>query len=160
MWPDYTASNFSNMLNNMYAYFFRKNPIYPVSKYRPNNETNKQSKYYSIPNLKYDVARNLSKDPITLKQLNSFDDVYQAHRGGRSRQMDSVNMGLYKVDTGQDQRGRYISFWDKYDWNLLEQLGLNGMPFEIYDRIYEDEWPVYKNNVDTVTGPRLKPPKR
>lgn len=146
-----TASTVSNLWQNVSSYFTGKEPSYPRSQYRPTNSSDNNAVYYTIPELRYDVARNISHIPLTKEPLTSFDAVYNTHKGGIPRQMDSVNLGNYKVDTGKDDRGRYISFYDKYDWNMLEQLGFGGRPFEIYDRIYEDEWPVYINNIDGIT---------
>ncbi len=47
-------------------------------------------------------------------------------------------MGAFKLSRGQDEKGHYISYYDK--WNLEGSLegedGIMGKPFEIYDRIY------------------------
>ena len=152
----YTASTFLNMKNNLGIYFLNKHPNYPISKYKP-TKGNPNNTYYSIPNLKYDVARNLSRAYLTNKPLKSFDEVYNDNKSGTSRETGAVNLGKYHVSTGQDEKGRYISYYDKYDWNLLEQMGLKGNSFEIYDRIYEDEWPeIYQKIFQNKQGGMLQ----
>ena len=49
-------------------------------------------------------------------------------------------MGTYTIDRGEDERGPYISYYDKWDLDHpLAQLAASrgvGTPFELYDRIY------------------------
>ena len=50
-------------------------------------------------------------------------------------------MGQYKLSSGSDAKGAYLSYYDK--WNLEGSLlegenGVMGKPYEIYDRIYFD----------------------
>ena len=151
----YTASTFSNMKNNLGIYFLNKQPNYPISKYKP-TKGNPNNIYYSIPNLKYDVARNISREYLTGKPLKTFDEIYNDNKSGTSRETGAVNLGKYYVSTGQDKKGRYISYYDKYDWNLLERMGLKGNSFEIYDRIYENEWPdIYQKIFQNKQGGKM-----
>jgi len=59
-------------------------------------------------------------------------------------------MGTFTVSKGEDDKGKYMSYYDKWDLNPLklrnpftgEQIPTDiGKPFEIYDRVYytEDE---------------------
>lgn len=53
----------------------------------------------------------------------------------RSGSKDNV-LGNFTLSKGEDERGKYISYYDKWD---LQGAGPVGKPFEVYGRIYEDE---------------------
>ena len=86
-----------------------------------------------------------------LKKLNSKRTI---DVGKKEYDIDEVDgmatMGRYKISTGKDKRGKYISYYDKWDLNPLDlsiagkELPTNfGKPFEIYDRVYVNN---YGNN--------------
>lgn len=62
------------------------------------------------------------------------------YRSGEAEQMPDIGiMGTFKISKGQDERGHYLSYYDRWDvsGSLVEgKNGLIGLPFEIYDRIY------------------------
>jgi hypothetical protein len=122
-------------------------------------------KYYTRTGMKEDVFRDFIS-PEVKKAYNhngTFEDIYKGLKSnGKDREHSAeeafpknkagykgmynlghgsfkgeFNLGRYRVDAGEDEKGRYISFSDVYDWN--------GMPdkekaIHYYDRIYEDEW--------------------
>lgn len=45
-------------------------------------------------------------------------------------------LGGFKVGRGKDEKGEYISYYDKYDFNNILQNTMKGTPYEIYGRIY------------------------
>jgi hypothetical protein len=46
-------------------------------------------------------------------------------------------MGNYTWTKGEDKKGHYIAYYDKWDLDIpIEEYGFIGKPFEIYDRIY------------------------
>ena len=48
-------------------------------------------------------------------------------------------LGTYTVDKGEDERGPYISYYDKYDLKHLPARITNvGQPFDVYGRMYYD----------------------
>jgi hypothetical protein len=49
-------------------------------------------------------------------------------------------MGRYALSKGHDERGYYVSYYDRWDLggSVEGQQGVVGAPFEIYDRIYYD----------------------
>ena len=54
---------------------------------------------------------------------------------------ESGIMGDYKISFGEDEKGKYISYYDRWDLKGDPVEGVNGTfgaPFEIYDRIYFD----------------------
>lgn len=66
-------------------------------------------------------------------------DLYNV--SGYLNKKEAWAMGHYNVGKGKDNRGEYISYYDKFDAtpgnseNFWEKLGVV-KPFEIYDRIY------------------------
>ena len=54
-------------------------------------------------------------------------------------------LGEHTIGKGIDKRGEYISYYDKYDLDLSNNqngdstLGI-GKPFNVYDRIYLDDY--------------------
>ena len=48
-------------------------------------------------------------------------------------------LGTYRVDRGEDERGPYISYYDKYNLkHLPSRITKVGQPFDIYGRMYYD----------------------
>jgi len=159
-----TSETFSNLAQNLGTYFLNTPHTGRIkATYSPTVSINKNAEYYTYPNLKNDVLKDLKSD-ITVENINTqqnnfkmqkeeyapqyiknktFEEYYNylnnSPKSGRL-QGSSINLGKYKVSAGKDEKGRYISIYDKYDWNLLEQLGVKGNSWEIYDRIYENEF--------------------
>lgn len=125
-----TITNASQLLR---AYFLRHDlPEQYTSRYRPSTASDPDARYHTFPGLRQKVAENVS----TLGR--TFDEVHRAlgDRGNQRRLMDAWELGNFRATPGRDDRGRYISFYDRYDWDALPV----GRPVEIYDRIYEDEY--------------------
>jgi len=159
-----TSETLTNLARNMSSYFLGvKNSSLQESTYKPTISKDPNSKYKTYQYLKNDVKRDLMSDTyinnIKTQQDNfkkekpeyipnyvkkgNFDSYYNylnnSPKSGRVSG-SSINLGQYKTSAGKDERGEYISIYDKYDWNLFEQLGFKGNSSEIYDRIYKDEW--------------------
>lgn len=66
-------------------------------------------------------------------------------------------MGRFNVFVGQDARGSYISYYDRWDLkgSVEGKNGLIGTPFEIYDRIYYN--PVTFEPVQNVNLAQIAP---
>jgi hypothetical protein len=49
-------------------------------------------------------------------------------------------MGDYTMSIGEDEKGSYVSYYDKWDLDQIpiEKNGFVGKPYEIYDRLYYD----------------------
>jgi hypothetical protein len=62
--------------------------------------------------------------------------------GGKELLVDDFSgvMGRFTIALGEDKKGHYISYYDKWDLNIATEKngGFIGRPFEIYDRIYYD----------------------
>lgn len=86
------------------------------SRYRPTVSSNPDAKYYTLP----------------------IDDPK-----ARFEDLQSV-IGTAKYDFGEDENGKYISVYDKWDLAPITDKGsdfLNATPPEIYDRFYQSEIP-------------------
>ena len=124
------------------------------SEYKP-TRGDKGEKYYTRKGLKNDVVLNLlggidagalNKNG-TPKYYSSLNDAYEHlsklnNRGfSASRTAGNATLGEYGVSAGSDSRGKYISFSDKFDYRILPMIFGNSLhPYQLYDRIYEDEW--------------------
>jgi hypothetical protein len=155
---------------NLYAGIPQKNNTFGISKYIPTDSKDKNKTYYNFNTrhreyIEEKLIDKLSHNPLaymynrdrklmskeTLKEMNSNKTIHVGER--QSDTDDSYTMGVmgdYTVTTGKDKRGKYISYHDKWDLNPLElsiagkELPTNfGKPFEIYDRVYVNN---YGNN--------------
>lgn len=159
-----TSETLTNLGKNMASYFIgAKHSNLSESTYKPSKSSNKNSKYYTYEYLKNDVKKDLTGDTyinnVNTQQDNfkkqkpdyiptyikdkTFDSYYNyLSNSPKSSTVSgsSINLGHYKVSPGKDNKGKYISIYDKYDWNLFEELGLKGNSWEIYDRMYESDW--------------------
>ena len=99
------------------------------SRYRPSNETNPDSKYYTF----------IPETGGTRWTRSDLVDDFESTAGN------------FKYDIGEDENGRYISMYDSWDLNPFEELLGNGSKdffkkyganaVELYDRIYEKDNP-------------------
>lgn len=145
------------------------------SPYKPTKSTNTDIKYYIRPGMKEDVYKDLTSEKVKkdYNHTGEFEDIFKALKAnGEDREHDATNsfsknkvgykgmynlgspgklnrgqfnFGRYTVDAGEDEKGKYISFYDVYDWNGSQTK--NPIPF--YGRIYEEEWGDYKNKIKT-----------
>jgi hypothetical protein len=76
------------------------------------------------------------------KRFGGIDDViknltWQIENSGRKDFSSDPIMGNYTWTKGEDKKGHYIAYYDKWDLDIpIEEYGFIGKPFEIYDRIY------------------------
>ena len=104
------------------------------SPYRP-TRGDVGERYYTRDGLKNDVVLNLlggskAKERTELgskKYYSDFNEAYDSlsalNRTGisGSRNAGNATLGTYGVSAGSDDRGRYISFADKYDYRVLRR---------------------------------------
>jgi len=94
---------------------------------------------------------NAIRDVVRMLEDKSFDKDYlqgpygPSPLGGREEegapfQRYSDLMGTYTLDKGEDERGPYISYYDKYDITqaLPARVSKVGQPFDVYGRMYYD----------------------
>ena len=129
---------------NLYSGIPQKNNTFGISKYIPTDSKDKNKTYYNFN------TRN--RENIEEKLINDTNYIDKTKKedikvGIEKIDLDDITgmgvMGGYTVTTGKDKRGKYISYYDKWDLNPLD-LSINGKelptnfgkPFEIYDRVY------------------------
>jgi hypothetical protein len=142
---DHAESNMRHRLDAWYMYLGipQRFNTFGISDFRPSNSQDDQY-YYRINSFVEDVAKEeaaahpgstrspyeVLSDLITEKGNGQTAVVYDRYSGV---------MGNFTLSRGEDERGRYIAYWDR--WDLGEspegEQGLIGRPFEEYDRIYE-----------------------
>lgn len=115
-----------------------------ISNYIPSIGKETNINYYSLPKSFKEELFNLYNNKKIKEGVNSefaFENVL-GENASRARVL-----GNFTVNKGKDDKGEYISYYDKYDLNpdlpIVGEFfgGLDnfvGKPFEIYDRIYID----------------------
>lgn len=155
---------------------------------RPSLEKDKNSKYYTFVDDKVkdeifesykidhldkedlgtleEIALTLPNETLTDEEKEVKETIFMNREMKpfeKKRLMDNRAkvMGEYTLTPGEDDKGYYVSFYDKWDLspNFFEgqankplQAGQIGKPFEIYDRIYYH--PVTK---EVIKNPTKKP---
>lgn len=100
---------------------------------------NRVSKYGVRKNPKNNKFEEESKTGKDTYNVSSYTDAFD------ERVNEDKTLGHYTVSKGKDEKGDYISYYDRFDTTvgkgeaIHEKLGF-GKPFEIYDRIYVDKY--------------------
>ncbi len=127
----------------------------PVSEYRPSSSEDQEAVYYSSPTSEETIKEKL-KDPEFLKSFKpnskgimSLQDYFSDVQTGSGRGSGSNVLGEYTLNQGEDDKGKYVSYYDK--WDLEPYKGSNETlnnisnkaqelagikPTEIYGRVY------------------------
>ena len=103
------------------------------SKYRPTINAVKPY-YYSVdPLLEKDIF-NAYKDKVQLnKTLQTDESELETPLSGKNA---AAMLGRFGVSKGHDEKGDYLSYYDKYDLKDFAQTRTKGLPYSIYGRIY------------------------
>lgn len=137
----------------------QKNGTFSPSEYRPSKGKNSQSNYYRLPD-------DFDNDFFEVQKQNNFglkghvnESLFPAYNGDNKSR--ARVLGNFTVDSGQDEKGHYISYYDKYDLSpelpYLGEVNVDkfiGQPFEIYNRIYYD--PETKERIKFQDGGVIK----
>ena len=156
-------SNYSHKdLLSLYLGKPQKYNTLSISKYIPSDSKDKNKKYFSIKNQEFNdyilkhSDENYLKQGIETGEIEYVLDKKREVIPNRYLINDiGTGLGQFTVGFGNDENGKYISYWDKWDLNPYKGLysekdiskvddvsmGI-GKPFEIYDRIY------YRDNPD------------
>lgn len=133
---------------SMYTGTPQKYNTFSVSKNRPDNSTNKDAIYYSInPDSENGIIDSIltrvgyENNKPFIKEAG-YPRKEGADLGNSDKELDKkietdipANiMGRFTIGTGKDDKGDYVSYYDKWD---IDPVNF-GKPFEIYDRIYID----------------------
>lgn len=117
---------------NLYAGIPQKNNTFKISKYKPSKSSDNIN-YYTFNKQDDKFVQNLIDYAIAKsKGDKDFDIGIKGLLGDQEKNV----MGNYKMSTGKDGRGAYVSFYDKWDLSPVDF----GKPFEIYDRIYVKDY--------------------
>ena len=148
-WSIYSAEELQRRLDavNLYSGYPQKYGTFSVSKYKPTVSKNKDDIYYSITNkhlldnlldaLEYDQSWNDKTNNYEYSNARFNNDVLKTKRlpKGTTKFVSydgSGVMGNYTTSLGKDDKGEYISYYDKWDLDPIDF----GKPMEIYDRVY------------------------
>lgn len=128
------------------------------SEFRPTKSKDENAKYYRSKRTEDEIMREL-----IMNRTESFDEnIKKLLAGNELRNLDPGHaggsvLGTYTIDQGEDERGKYISYYDKWDlnpipktgWGFLDRNVDKGVTYmvdkhgftqpEIYGRIYLDE---------------------
>ncbi len=135
---------------NMYQGYPQRFNTFSISQYTPSESENPYAVYYKIndPNSQSQLLKMVKvvdgKEELTSLGNDRQFRLYDRRRKGTF--IDRLNnvMGNYKVSLGEDEKGKYLSYYDLWDIAPLQDYGVDlpvnfGRPYEIYDRVY------YKN---------------
>lgn len=138
---------------NIYTGRPQSNNTFGTSKYKPSISEDVNAEYYSF-----------TDDTFYNALLNDLDnDILEKKDSYISIPKEFV-MGSFKVSKGNDEKGDYISYYDKWDLspfdfknpiNKKEITTDFGKPFEIYDRIYYRKNPRYNDKEFTLAKSML-----
>lgn len=131
----------------------------PVSKYRPTNSKDTNRVYYSSPTTESNIKKRIKE-----KGIESILSGFKPNKQGvptwmgygsnvwndkkNSYQNQNV-LGRYTMQLGEDDEGKYMSYYDKWDLNpfenrnkILDQIATGAQyatgikPKEVYGRVY------------------------
>ncbi len=137
-------SDYTPQQSTEQKYYFKINKF--LENYQKDNEHYNKDilPYFEENQLQEDLRdenpiKQLIKDAKIQSEIKSGSrnsSIYEADYGIVDRANEI--MFRYKLSLGEDEKGKYISYFDK--WNvegIIEgEEGVIGTPFEIYDRIY------------------------
>ena len=136
----------------------------PVSKYRPTNSKNKNSVYYSSPTTESNIKGRIDSEGIE-SVLSGFQPnkqgvpTWMGYGEDGSGSRNNNVLGNYTMQLGEDDEGKYMSYYDKWDLNpfaasasrnnggnkVLDaittgaQYAAGVKPAELYGRIYYEQ---------------------
>lgn len=141
-------------LTDLYRYFSGQplqNNVLSISANKPTNAKDPDARYIAIndPEFRQQVVDNYSRAASgnlvhsQRNRLNEFKIRDNTYDISAYSQPTGGTLGHYVVSKGKDNKGDYVSYYDKFDIapgkssSFEEDLGMV-KPFEVYDRIYVD----------------------
>lgn len=122
-----------------------------VSEYQPSQSSDSSAVYFRSPYTERDIKRrmvhkrNLQPNPSKEVVPVLPDDEPYLGSGQLENRMYSGVLGNYTIGTGEDEKGKYISYYDKWDLRQVAPMAQDAIGViapEIYGRLY------YKENPD------------
>jgi hypothetical protein len=138
-------NNVSKERQDAYNFYMgkpQKNNTFNVSKYTPSTSKEKNTVYYSLNNENFlnDILDQVDNKGnfLDYSQITSSNQPVYGNPDIKKKVMGSYEnvMGNFTLSKGNDDKGNYISYYDKWDIAPLDF----GKPFEIYDRIYVKDY--------------------
>lgn len=127
---------------SLYTGVPQKYNTFSVSKYKPSKSKEASSEYLAIN------SDELRSKLLEMANVNTRGDekpiTYMGKTFNKPEKIEEDSfsyvdrtgvMGQFKIDRGEDERGKYVSYYDKWDMAKKEF----GKPFEIYDRVYYEK---------------------
>ena len=128
----------------------QQNNTLPISTTKPGNSKDKNAVYYNSPETEKAIKIRL-KDPEFLKQF-SPNEKGTLSMIGKNLTRDAGNvLGNYTMNLGEDDKGKYVSYYDKWDLDPYQRKGgamdmvstifqkaAGVQPAEAYGRVYYD----------------------
>lgn len=134
----------------------------------PQNLWELSLKAVDLPTSEHEATRYRSLSEVKEALRNSKYVDHKLKTGGKETiQYSAPDLGIMKMDAGEDEHGYYISYYDKWDVNPFSGVTAEfnnqelpflknkgdlsmgfGKPFELYGRVYYDK----------KTGRRISPP--
>ena len=130
----------------------------PISKYKPTNSKNKNTVYYSSPSTESNIKSRIKEQGIenvlseftpNKKGVPTWQGYGEADLGGSQTTRNRNVLGTYTMNQGEDEEGKYLSYYDKWDLNPFEdknkildamatgaQYAAGIKPAEVYGRVY------------------------
>jgi len=105
----------------------------PVSKYRPTNSKDKNSVYYSSPTTEKNIKGRIASEGIE-NVLNQFTPnksgvpTWVGYGDDGSGSRNNNVLGDYTMQLGEDDEGKYMSYYDKWDLNPFAPSTSKGYP--------------------------------
>ena len=124
----------------------QKNNTFTTSDYKPSRSENPNTTYYKLPNeFEKELLELYQKKLIKLPEDSIVNEKLFENVFGENKSRARV-LHYFKFGEDQDDKGKYISYYDKYDLNpevpIIGKINIPiGDPYEIYNRIYLDQTP-------------------
>lgn len=112
--PDQQFKERADLLNLLANKKQKYNSI-PLSEYKPSTSKDKNTQYYKSPSTEDQIQEYINTH-WTAKNILSKEDLPK---------MRSKALGNMMLDYGTDEKGNYISYYDKWDLNPIPQTGVN-----------------------------------
>lgn len=123
------------------------------SKYKPTISKDTTAKYYSLDSELEQAIFNSFKDKVQLNKIIPVDEfdlnsrytedelktIPHTNKGLKDRNATGSKarmLGKFSISKGHDEKGDYLSYYDRYDFPERIQNRVKGEPFNIYGRIY------------------------
>jgi uncharacterized membrane protein (UPF0127 family) len=137
---------------NILAYAMGQPNTLQESQYKPTKSKNSDAVYYRSPRTEWNLENELTMYASRGEGLNLIDTYSNSdpgyHDSKTKASSDAINvLGNYTIDKGEDSRGKYISYYDKWDLDPFPgntklsstiQKGIGIKAPEMYGRIYYD----------------------